>query len=194
MLQPLIDALFWLTLATWFGCVLTSAVLPPIILKTIRDADPTLPRVLSVNLDKQHSTLLAGSVVGAILAAMFRLQAICAGVFVLPLIGKIVMLVRFYLVDRDQTKLILSLIIGVLYLGATAFLLYGWRVVWPRVMKHRETYIANADDPDVANAELDAFDRYSHELGAIIRNVLFCLLGVLLFSAALPPVVLTYSN
>jgi hypothetical protein len=177
----LIDALFWLALATWFGAVLMSAIAPHVILRSIRQADPTLPLVLSVNLNKQHSTLLAGSVVADLLQTLFRVQAASAAAFLPALVGK------WFLVERTEAKFILPLLVSALYVGAVVLLFYGWRIVWPKVMRHRETYIENADDPDVANAELDLFDRYQTEMSAIVRNSLFVLLGMLLFAAALPP-------
>lgn len=183
MLLPLIDAIYWLTLSAWFGAVLVSAMIPPIIHKTINDADPTLPLVLSVNLDKQHSILLAGGVVSEILKMLFRLEAICALVFLPALVGK------WFMVDVTGPNVIMPLMVTALYLISVAFVLYGWRVVYPKVIRHRERYIENADDPDIANAELDSFDRYSIELFAVVRNLLFSLLGAVLFSAALPPYV-----
>ncbi len=186
MISPLIDALYWLSLATWFGCVLTSAIVPPIIMRVILHADPTLPRVLSVNLDKQHSTLLAGDVIGAILATLFRLEAFCALALVLPLVGK------WFTIHRTGVNLLVPILVTALYLLALAFLLYGWRIVWPKVLKHRQTYLDNADDPDIANVELDAFDRYSTELFSVVRNMLFALLGAILFSAAMQPTAITF--
>jgi hypothetical protein len=179
MLQPLIDALYWLTLSAWFGAVLISAVVPPVILRVIRQADPTLPRVLSVNLDKQHSTLLAGDVVGEILQTLFRLEWICAIGFFLPLVG------RWFYADRTGANLVFPLMVSALYLLAVAFLFYGSRIVWPKVLAHRTKYVENADDPDIANAELDHFDRYSGELFSVVRNMLFALLGAILFSAVM---------
>lgn len=181
MLFQLIDALYWLSLATWFACVLCCAVVPPIVLRVIREADPTLPRVLSVNLDKQHSTLLAGDVVGAILSTLFRLQALCCLAF-LPLL-----IVKWFTIDLSGQRVAMPVLLSALYILAAAFMLYGWRIVWPKVMTHRQTYLDNADNPDIANAELDQFDRYSAELFSIVRNLLFALIGMLIFSAALRP-------
>ena len=184
-MQVLIDALYWLCLATWFGAVLFSAVAPPIIIRVIRGADPTLPRVLSVNLDHQHSTLLGGSVVAELLQLLFRIQAACAAGFLPVLIAK------WFTVERTGPHLFIPIMVTALYVGATAFLLYGWRIVWPKVMQHRDTYIDNADDVDKANAELDLFDRYSGETASIFRNLLAMLLGMILFSAALAPHIAT---
>src|SRR4051794_17156087 len=87
-MSALIDALYWLCLATWFGAVLFSAIAPPLIIRVIRDADPTLPRVLSVNLDLQHATLLAGTVISELMHMLFRVQAACAAALLPALIAK----------------------------------------------------------------------------------------------------------
>jgi len=180
-MQALIDALYWICLATWFGAVLFSAVAPPVTIRVIRGADPTLPRVLSVNLDHQHSTLLAGSVIAELLQLLFRIEAACAAAFLPVLVAK------WFTVERSGPHLFVPLIVTALYVIGTAFLLYGWRVVWPKVMLHRDTYIDNADDVDKAKAELDLFDRYSGETASIVRNLLAIVLGMILFSAALVP-------
>lgn len=185
---PLVDAIYWLSLATWFGCVLGIAIVPPIVMRVIRHADPTLPRVLSVNLDKQHSVLLAGEVISAIVATFFRLQLLCAGVYLIPLVAK------WFSVDRSGVNVIVPILISALYVLSVSFLIYGNWVVLPKVMRHRQTYLDNADNPDIANPELDLFDRYSHELFTIIRNMLFAVSGMIVLSTALRPIVLTLSS
>ncbi len=47
----LIQIVFWLALSTWFGAVLFIAVAAPIIFRTVRESNPVLPMVLSVNLE-----------------------------------------------------------------------------------------------------------------------------------------------
>ena len=54
---------FWMALSTWFGAVLFVVLAPPIILRAVRQNNPVLPTVLSVNLEGQHGTLLAGSII-----------------------------------------------------------------------------------------------------------------------------------
>ncbi|GIW75744.1 MAG: hypothetical protein KatS3mg104_0807 [Phycisphaerae bacterium] len=66
-------------------------------------------------------------------------------------------------------------------------MIYGRWVVWPKVLKHRTNYLEQADNPDIANAELDLFDRYSGQLYSVVRNLLFATIGMLIFSAALRP-------
>ncbi|MGN6506758.1 MAG: hypothetical protein ACTHM6_14460 [Tepidisphaeraceae bacterium] len=184
-MNALVQALFWLTLSTWFGAVLFSAIVPPILLRVIREADPTLPRVLSVNLDKQHSTLLAGMVVSELLHTLFRVEAVCAAVLFPTLVAE------WFTVDRTMPNVVLPIVVSGLYVIAVVILAYGWRIVWPKVIEHRQKYIDNADNPDVANAELDAFDRYSNELFSVVRNLLFAVMGMILFSASFQPYVLS---
>ena len=180
-MQALVQALYWLSLSTWFGAVLLSAIAPPIILRITKQADPTLPRVLSVNLDAQHSTLLASMIVGELLTTLFKLEAFCA-IALLP-----ALIAQWFYVERDGTAIVLPILVSGLFAASVLFLLYAWRVVWARVLEHRTKYIEHADDPDVANAELDKFDRYSQELFGLIRNLLFALMGMILFSANFVP-------
>jgi hypothetical protein len=86
------------------------------------------------------------------------------------------------------------ILVSALYVLSVSFLIYGNWVVWPKVLKHRKTYLDNADDPDVANAELDRFDQYSHELFSVVRNMLFSVLGMVVLSTAMRPIVLTLSS
>ena len=180
-MQPLVAAWYWLALSTWFGAVLMSAIAPPVILRVVLRADPTLPRVLSVNLDRQHSTLLASDIVGELLSVLFRVQSACAAVLLPALVA------QWFLVDRTGLALAFPILVSGLYVGAVALLVYGWQSVWTKVMSHRGAYIEQADDPEKANPELDQFDRYSIELSAVVRNLLFALLGMVLFSVNFLP-------
>ena len=45
-----VQMLFWVSLSTWFGGVLFVAAASRVIFQTIRESDPLLPTVLSVNL------------------------------------------------------------------------------------------------------------------------------------------------
>ena len=59
-LFQLVQIVYWLALATWFGGVLFVAIAAPAVFRTVRENNPVLPHVLSVNLEGQHGTLLAG--------------------------------------------------------------------------------------------------------------------------------------
>ena len=74
----LIQIIYWLALATWFGAVLFIAVAAPIIMRTVRENNPILTNILSVNLEGQHGTLLGGSIVGRIMNILFPVELACA--------------------------------------------------------------------------------------------------------------------
>ncbi|WP_428937435.1 DUF4149 domain-containing protein [Fontivita pretiosa] len=176
-----IQIAYWLALSTWFGGVLFIAVAAPVIFRTVREADPTLPKVLSVNLEGQHSTLLAGTIVGNLLAVLSRIQLLCAGVLFVAILG------QWFYIDRHGAALLFPLIRTAIYLAAVALVIYDWRVVWPRIQKYRQQYIDHADEPEIANPAKEQFDRYHMESITVLRNVLFLLLGMILFSANIRP-------
>src|SRR5262245_50156963 len=176
---------YWLALATWFGGLLFVAIAAPVVFRTVREADPTLPKVLSVNLDGQHATLLSGTIVGNILESLRRIQLICAAVLFLALLG------QWFLIDHgDNQQLVPAIVRSACYLGAVAMLLYDWRVLWPRIQQYRDQYIEHADEPDLANPAKESFDRYHQESVTIVGIVLLLLLGMILFSGNIRPAVL----
>src|SRR5215203_5409756 len=133
MLFQFVLVLYWLALATWFGGVLFIAVAAPVIFRTIQEADPTLPRVLSVNLDKQHSTLLAGSIVANLLNLLVRVQLACAAALCLTII------VQWVYIDRSSnTHLWAAILRTAMFIAAVALAVYDWLVVWPRVQQFRQ--------------------------------------------------------
>jgi hypothetical protein len=168
---------FWMALSTWFGAVLFVVLAPPIILRTVRESNPLLPTVLSVNLEGQHGTLLAGSIIGELMQPLIRLELGCSAVLFLALIG------QWVLIQPHGPELTLPILRIVLYIIATIFLIYDWRVVWPRMWKYRQEYLDHADEPEIANAALDDLNRYQAESATILRNILFVLIGIILFSA-----------
>jgi hypothetical protein len=171
-----IQIAYWLALSTWFGGVLFIAIAAPIIFRTVGDADPTLPKVLSVNLEGQHGTLLAGTIVGNLLSTISGIQLLCAAVLFLALLG------QWLTIHPTGMDLLMPVLRTAMYLAATVLVVYDWRIVWPQIQKYREEYIEHADEPDIANPAKEQFDRYHHESVSILRNVLFLLLGMILFS------------
>jgi hypothetical protein len=176
-----VQILYWLSLSTWFGGVLFVLLAPPIILKTVRESNPLLPLVLSVNLDGQHGTLLAGSIVSNLLGPVIKAQLACAAAMFVAIVG------QWFLVDVYGAALIPPILRSAMFVAAVVFVIYNWRSVWPKVLRYRQEYLDNADDPDKANPALDLFDRYQNESLTIVRNVLFLLLGIILFSANIRP-------
>jgi hypothetical protein len=178
-----IQIAYWLALSTWFGGVLFIAIAAPIIFRTVQEADPTLPKVLSVNLEGQHATLLAGTIVANLLQILSRIQLVCAAVLLVVIIG------QWFFVDRTPRMIVMPIVRSALFLAATGMLIYDWRIVWPRIQKFRQEYIDHADEPDIANPAKEQFDRYHQESVNILRNILFCLLGMILFSGEIRNVI-----
>jgi hypothetical protein len=174
-LFPLVQLFYWLALATWFGGVLWIVVAAPVIFRTVSESDPTLPTVLSVNLEGQHSTLLGGSIVANLLSLLVRVELICAGVLGLALVGQWAML--------GGLQLGLSVLRTCLFIGATAMVLYDWRFVTPRILRYRQEYIDHADDPEKANAAREQFDRYHKESVTVLLILMAILSALVLFSS-----------
>lgn len=172
-----VQILYWLGLSTWFGGVLFVAMAAPIIFRTIQESDPTLPTVLSVNLEGQHGTLLAGSIVANVLASLVRFELICA---VLMGVAFIVQWVTLH--DTQLPQLVLR---TALYVGAAIMLIYDWRSLSPRIYKYRQEYIDHADEPEIANPAREQFDRYHRESVTVLMIQLALLLGIVLFSAGI---------
>jgi hypothetical protein len=172
-----VQIVFWMALATWFGAVLFVVLAPPIIQRTVRESNPLLPNVLSVNLEGQHGTLLAGSIVGDLITPLIRIELICSALLAVALIG------QWLILEPQGMQLMLPILRTVMYIAATIFLIYDWRVVWPRMLKFRQEYLDHADEPEIANPALDQFDKYQAESLTILRNILALLIGIILFSA-----------
>src|SRR5438477_161569 len=171
MLFTFVQIGYWLGLSTWFGAVLFVAIAPPIILRTVREHNPLLPTVLSVNLEGQHGTLLASTIVGKLMQPVQRLELLCAGVLLLASMGQWIVL------RPSGPDLVMPILRGAMYLAAAVLLLYDWRIIWPKIWRYRQEYLDNADNPEIANPALDEFDRFQNESLTILRNILFLLLG-----------------
>lgn len=171
-----IQIAYWLSLATWFGGVLFIAIAAPIIFRTVADADPTLPKVLSVNLEGQHSTLLAGTIVANIISTLLVVEMLCAGIMAVAMVG------QWFFVSMEGSDFFTPILRSALFIGAAVLVIYDWRVLWPRVMEARQHYIDHADEPDVANPAKDQFDRYQQDGIRLLMIVLSILLALVLFS------------
>jgi hypothetical protein len=176
---PLFDfvqIVYWLALSTWFGGVLFIALSAPVIFRTIRESDPTLPTVLSVNMEGQHSTLLGGTIMSNLLAMLLRIELGCAGVLLITIIAQWTMHVQDWLTGFIRTAL---------FVAAVIFVIYDWQLVWPRIVQHRQEYIDHADEPEVANPARVLFNRYQRESLIMLMSVVALLLGVIVFSTSI---------
>ena len=177
----LVQIIYWISLSTWFGGVLFIAVAAPVIFRTIKDSNPILPSVLSVNLEGQHGSLLAGTIVANLLNQLVRIELLCAGGLLLGLVG------QWFVTNTSGDQWLLPLLRSAMFLGAVVIVLYDWRVLWPRITKQRETYVDHADEPDVANPAKDEFDRLHHESVNLLMVRAALLLAMILFSGSITP-------
>jgi len=186
MVLELFAVIYWLSLATWFGAVLFLVIAPSVILRVVRENNPILPHVLSVNLEGQHGTLLAGTIVAALCKYIVPLELTCFLLLGISLAAQWVTggaFVGTWSVAGDRAIVLPLVFRTMLFVMAGGFFLYDWRFVFPRLMKFRQEYLDHADNPEVANPALDQFDRYSNENQSMLRNTLIALLGLLVFSA-----------
>jgi hypothetical protein len=177
----LVQILYWISLSTWFGGVLFIAVAAPIIFRTVKENNPILPTVLSVNLEGQHASLLAGTIVANLLNQLAYIELICAGGVLLGLVG------QWLVTDVSGDHWLLPLVRSALYFASVIVLLYDWRLLWPRIAMQREMYIEHADEPDVANPAKDEFDRLHRESVNLLFVRVALLLGMILFSGSITP-------
>lgn len=172
-----LQTVYWVGLSTWFGTGLFIAVAAPIIFRITREHDPTLPMVLSVNLEHQHSTLLASSIVAKIMQTTTRVALICSIAILVGLLG------QWFITRPSGNSLLQAALRTALYILAVIVLVYDWRIVSPRLFAFRDTYIDQADNPEIANHAKEQFDRLSRENVNMLFLQTLLLLGLILFSA-----------
>lgn len=181
MAFTLLQIIYWIALATWFGGVLFIAIAAPIIFKTVKEHNPILPMVLSVNLEGQHGSLLAGTIVANLISQLKRVEVICAAGLLIGLIG------QWALSDIAGDNWLVPLLRSGMYLAALGIVLFDWLVIWPKLTLFRDQYIAHADEPDVANPANDEFNRYQRESEFLLRVRLALLLALIPFSTSIRP-------
>jgi hypothetical protein len=177
MVFDLTMMIYWLLLAAWFGLVLFGAMATPSIFRTVQDADPTLPTVLSVNLDGQHGTLLSMTIVLQMLQRLVNVQLVCAIGLALSLGA------QWALTSGNGQAVVMTAIRSALFLAAVGLLVYGWRMVWPRLASQRKHYIEHADDPEQADAARDQLVRLQRESDIVQVALAAVLSALVLFSA-----------
>ena len=181
MLFQLVQIVYWLALSTWFGGVLFIAIAAPVIFRTVRENNPVLTSVLSVNLEGQHGTLLAGSIVGNLLARLSLIEFICAFALLVTLGA------QMFMIDLDGPNRTASTLRWVLYVAAVCVLMFDWQVVAARIKRFRTEYIEHADEPDIANPAKEQFDREHHRSVMLLTLRLGLLIGIIVFSSNITP-------
>lgn len=181
MAFTLVQIIYWTALAVWFGVVLFIAISPMIILKTVRESNPILPHVLSANLEGQHGTLLGSLIVGDLANYFVRIELSAAAALVVGLVG------QWILLEPTGPALIPPLLRAALYLVAVALLIYKWRVIWPKMLAHRQEYVEHADEPEKANPALDELNKYQAESSRVLFMLTGALLLLIVLSAEIRP-------
>jgi hypothetical protein len=177
MLFPLIQVIYWLALATWFGGVLFIMMAAPVVFRTVKEHDPLLPHVLSVNLEGQHATLLAGTIVANLIAMLFRIELICAGVLFAMIAA------QWFLIDIHNPLNLASIAVRTaLFIASTIIVIYDWRVLWPSIRKSLKTFIDHADEPEIANPARDEFHSQTRQSLTLLTILVALLLAIVLFS------------
>jgi hypothetical protein len=152
-----------------------------VVFRVLRERKPVLPDVLAVNLEDQHATLLGSDVMGALLRRLGGIQVVCA---VVVIVGTGL---QFAVANVSGQNLAAGVVrVGLAALAAVVLGYDRW-VLSPRLEKARETYIANADSPELANPARDAFDRDQQKLLTLVMVMAALLAGLVLFSAAVTP-------
>jgi len=182
MLFQFVQTVYWLALSVWFGGAMFIGLAVQKIHRTVRENNPILPQVLSVNLEGQHSMLLAGSIIGELISSLARIEIICAAI-VLVMMGS-----QWFLIDlADPWTKSSEFVRCALGLAATGVVIYDGWFLWPRIIKARQTFIDNADDPDKANPVSEQLDRLQRDSEMLLMVQVFLLLGIILFSGNIHP-------
>jgi hypothetical protein len=184
----LVQTVYWLALSTWFGAVLFIALAAPVIFRTVQENNPILTNVLSVNLEGQHGTLLAGTIVANLIQRLLSVELICGGALLITLI------IQPFVIDLSSdphdplsNNTAAAVIRSLLFVAAAGIVVYDWRVLWPRIAKFRSEYIDHADEPEVANPAKDQFDREQRRSLNLLMVLAGLLLGMILFSSNISP-------
>src|SRR5437763_12658227 len=86
LMFQIVQIIYWIALSVWFGSVMFIALAAPVIFRTVQENNPILTNVLSVNLEGQHGTLLAGTIVSNLIQRLLSVELICGGALLLMLI------------------------------------------------------------------------------------------------------------
>ncbi len=188
MFFQMVQIVYWLALSTWFGGVLFIALSAPIIFKSVAERNPILTDVLSVNLDGQHGTLLAGTIVANLIQRLLIVELICAGLLLVALIA------QPFLIDLSHSPIdplsdnrAAAVLRSLLFAGAAGIVMYDWLAVWPKISRNRKQYIEHADEPEVANPAKERFDRAQRQSLTLLTVLAALLLGMILFSSNIAP-------
>ena len=181
MLYQLVQLVYWLALSAWFGSVLFVLLAAPVVIRTVRENNPILTDVLSVNLDGQHGTLLGGSIVLGLIRRLVRVELVCGAAVLVTIVA------QPFVINLSSAQVTPAVLRGLLFAAAAGLAFYDWQYVWPRATASRAEYVEHADEPDRANPALDRYDAAQRTSLTLLSVLAVVLMGLVLFSVGIGP-------
>lgn len=181
LLYQAVQILYWLVLSAWFGSLVFLVLAAPIVFRTVRKLEVRSGLYSDPSLQDEQTTIVAGDIVGAVLARLAQLQMVCA-IALLPL-----MIAQLLLINLAGSNLVAAALRISLLLITIVLLHYEWRAHYPRTWRLRQEFLNNTDDPDAANTAREAFEK-EHRRSEQMFLVTICLLiGLVMLSANITP-------
>jgi len=181
LLYQAVQIFYWLVLCIWLGGMIFLAIAAPVIFRVVRRLDVRSGKHTDPNLIDEQTTVVAGEIVGTLLARMGQVQMLCASAM-LPL-----MLAQLFLIDLSGTNFIAAMLRFGLYVVALALLLYEWRLHYPRTWELRRRLLADAGEPDKANPLREAFEREHRRSEQLFLAMICVVVGMVMLSANILP-------
>ncbi|HQY88502.1 MAG TPA: hypothetical protein PK402_07575 [Tepidisphaeraceae bacterium] len=184
----LLQTIYWIGLSSWFGSAVFLLLIVGTIFAVMRDQDPTLPKVLSVNIDGDHGVLLSIHLFTKLARVMTTFGFACAGAVLIGLAG------QFVFGERAGPRFI-DLIVRVgLMIASLGVMIYDRFVVTPKLASAIASYIDQADDPEATRENRERVIRAYHEAIAVLGGLACALGGLILFSANFSQAVMTVTR
>lgn len=180
-LYQAVQILYWLVLSTWLGSMVFLALAAPVIFRVARRLDVKVPKYSDGALRDEQPTILAGEMVGAMLARLAQIQMLCASLMFPLLIGQL------GLANIAGTNLFAAIIRLSLWLSAVVILNIEWRWHYPKTWQLREAYLASSETPEAAATLRTRFEKEHHRSETFFQATVFLLIGMVMFSANVTP-------
>lgn len=154
----------------------------------MRDQDPTLPKVLSVNIDGDHGALLSIHLFTKLSRLMTALGIVCATMVAFGLAGQIAF------GERVGPRFIEWIVRTGLFLASVGVVVYDRLAVTPKLSSAIASYIDQADDPEATRENREKVIRNYHEATAVLGALTCTLGGIILFSSNIAQVLLPWKS
>lgn len=181
LLYQAVQIFYWLFLSLWLGGMVFLAFSAPVIFRVVRRLEVRSGVYTDPNLIDEQTEVVAGEIVGTLLARVGQVQMICVTAL-LPL-----MAVQLMLIDLTGSNLGAAAVRLLLWLVALVVLIYEWRVHYPRTWALRKEFLAEAGNPEKADLSRSAFER-EHRRSEQLFLVMVCIVvGLVMLSANITP-------